>query len=113
MRFLQKTFKSRSTARRHRIAIIRTVRNNERGNVSNIDTEVGTYWASVTPISETLRIQYQSQSVAATHSITIDGRADVRETDKIKFGNRDFEILTIKQVDESDRDKIIITREIR
>jgi len=113
MRFLQKQFKSRSTARRHRIVIIRSVRKNECGYVSDVETEIGSYWASVTPISESLRIQYQSQSVQATHSITIDGKTDVLETDKIKFGNREFEILTIKQVDENDRDKVIITQEIR
>jgi hypothetical protein len=53
-------------------------------------------------------------NVRATHSITVDGRTDVQEKDKIKFGKeRVFEILTIKQVDENDRDKVIITEEIR
>jgi SPP1 family predicted phage head-tail adaptor len=111
---LSKSFKSRATARRHRISIIRTVRTNERGVVKAVDEVVGTYWASVTPLTETLRIQYQTMNVRATHSITLDGRIDVQEKDKIKFGkDRIFEILTIKQVDENDRDMVIITEEIR
>lgn len=113
MQFLSQKFKSRSTARRHRIAVIRTIRTNDRGYVNDAETEIGTFWASVTPISEQLRIQYETMNVRATHSITVDGRTDVQETDKIKFGHREFEILTIKQVDENDRDKIIITEEIR
>jgi len=113
MKFLQKQFQSRATGRRYVISVIRPVRTNERGFVETVETEVGKFWASVTPISEQLRLQFQSQSVQATHSITVDGRADILESDKIKFGERLFDIQTIKQVDELDRDKIIITSEIR
>jgi len=110
---LPRQFKTRSTARRYRVTIVRTTRENERGYVADVVKPVATVWASVLPVSEQLRIQYQSQSVVATHIITVDGRTNVLETDKIKFGTREFEILTIKQVDENDRDKIIVTSEVR
>lgn len=113
MKFLQNNFKSRSTARRHKIEVWRIIRTNERGYVADKDTKAATVWASVEPISERLRVQYQSISVNASHSITVGGNVDINEKDKIKFGNRTFDILTIKQVDEQDRDKIIITQEIR
>jgi len=113
MKFLQKQYKSRASSRRHVITVLRDTKKNEHGYLVTLANIIGSYWASVTPISETLRLQFQSQSVQATHSITVDGRVDVLESDKIKFGNRIFDILTIKQVDENDRDKIIITSEIR
>jgi hypothetical protein len=52
-------------------------------------------------------------NVKATHAIGLDGRVMVEEKDKIKFGDRVFEILTIKRVDELDRDQVLITEEIR
>jgi len=113
MKFLQSNYKSRPSARRHRIEIWRVVRDNERGFVKDKSTKIAEVWASVEPISERLRVQYQSVSVAASHSITVDGSIDVKEIDKIKFGNREFDILTVKQVDEVKRDKIIISQEIR
>jgi len=115
MRFLQQNFKSRSTARRHRISVIRTVRTNERGFVKDEAKVIGTYWASVTPLTESLRIQFETMKVTATHSISMDSKVDVKETDKLKLDNtgREFEILTIKRVDEGNRDLVIITEEIR
>ncbi|MDR2592999.1 MAG: phage head closure protein [Chitinispirillales bacterium] len=106
-------YKSRSTNRRHRITVVRTTRTNDRGVVKTVDEEVGTYWSSVTPLTEQLRIQYQTMNVKATHAIGLDGRVMVEEKDKIKFGDRVFEILTIKRVDELDRDQVLITEEIR
>jgi len=113
MKFLQNNFKSRSSARRHRIEIWRVIRTNDRGYVEDKSQRIATVWASVEPISERLRVQYQTVSVAASHSITVDGSVAVLEADKIKFGERWFDILTVKQVDEGKRDKIIITQEIR
>jgi len=113
MRFLQKDYKSRSTARKFRITIVRTDRQNERGYTKDTNTEIGTYWASIFPLSETLRLQFSTTNVLATHSISLDGRVKVDEKDKIKFGDRIFEILTIKRVDELGRDQVLITQEIR
>jgi head-tail adaptor len=114
MQFLAQKFKSRSTARRHRISVIRTVRTNERGFVKDEAKVIGTYWASVTPLTEALRIQFETMKVTATHSISMDSNVDVKETDKLKLGSgREFDILTIKRVDEGNRDLVIITEEIR
>jgi SPP1 family predicted phage head-tail adaptor len=108
-----RVFKTNATNRKHRIAVIRTTRTNDRGVVKAVDEEIGTYWASVTPLTEQLRIQYQTMNVKATHAIGLDGSVKVEEKDKIKFGARFFDVLTIKRVDEVDRDLVIITEEIR
>jgi head-tail adaptor len=113
MKFLQNNYKSRSTSRRHKIEIWRKVRVNDRGYTDGKDTKIAEVWASVLPVSEELRVKYQGVSVAASHSLSIDGGVDVLETDKIKFGNRFFDVMIIKQVGEESRDKIIITQEIR
>jgi len=111
MKFIQN--KSRSTSRRHRIEIWRIVRTNDRGYTDGKDTKIAEVWASVFPVSEELRVKYQGVSVLASHSISVDGGVDILETDKIKLGNRFFDIQTIKEVNESSRDKIIVTQEIR
>ena len=113
MKFIQPQFKTRATSRRHRIEIWRIVRTNDRGYTSDTNTKIAEVWASVLPISEELRVKYQSVSVKASHSISVSGDVDVTEKDKIKFGQRNFEILTVKEVSEESRDKIIITQEIR
>ena len=106
-------YKTRPSAREHRITVMREQSVNESGSNVVKPVPVGNYWASVAPLSERMRTQYQSISVAATHTITVGGKIDVKESDKIKFNGRDFDILTIKDADENRRDKVIITQEIR
>jgi len=114
MRFLQKDMVTRATSRRHVITIIRISRENVSGDVEVREDIVTKCWASVKPLSEAQRVKYQGISVMASHTISIDGAIDVREdTDLILFEGRRFEILTIRNVDEINRDKIIITQEIR
>ena len=113
MSYLSRGERSRSTDRRQKVMILRVVNANEDGYNAAQEKKLGPYWASVNPVSERLRVQYQSISVSASHAITIDGRIDVQESDKILFGERSFDILTIKNVDENYRDKVIITQEIR
>jgi len=108
-----RVFKTNATERKHRITVIRTTRTNDRGVVKAVNDEIGTYWASVKNLTEASRIMYQTSNVRATHVVSMDGRVDVQEADKLKLGARIFEILTIKQVDETDKEKVIITEEIR
>ena len=113
MKFWQKESKSRSTERRHFITIERIRTENENGyTVEKKDTSQYV-WASVETLSEKQRLDYQNISVAATHRIVVNGYVDVNESDVIKFNNREFEILTIRDVDERGIDKMIITKEIR
>jgi len=106
-------YKSRPSARKHKIILLRDEKKNESGFIKTETKEHGPYWASVVPLSERLRTQYQSISVSATHTVTISGCITIYENDKIKFKNRILDILTIKDPDENGRDKIIITQEIR
>jgi head-tail adaptor len=60
-----------------------------------------------------MRTQYHTISVLASHTITVSGSVDVKESDRIKFKDRNFEIMTIKDPEENGRDKLIITMETR
>jgi SPP1 family predicted phage head-tail adaptor len=106
-------YKTRPTARKHRIKILRVETVNESGFVSVKEVIRGEYWASVIPLSERLKTQYQTISVAATHTITVGGDVEVREKDVVDFKGRRFDVLTIKDPDENGRDKLIITQELR
>jgi SPP1 family predicted phage head-tail adaptor len=105
--------KSRSTERRHHIKVIRTVRSRDSGGftISTI-TPSAPYWASVEPLSEKSRLDFQNVSVEASHRIVVDAAVVVEEGDKIEFNGREFLIKTIRRDSESRRDKILITEEI-
>ncbi|GBU21077.1 hypothetical protein R80B4_00966 [Fibrobacteres bacterium R8-0-B4] len=112
--FPRKERKGRATERKRRITVLRVTRERTEGGFAEpSETRNGPYWASVEPISESLRVKYQSVSVNASHSVTVDGAADVIEGDVIEFAGRRFDVLTVRRVDEGRRDKIIITQEIR
>lgn len=106
-------YKTRPTARKHRIHVLRVETQNVGGFIDKRETVAGEYWASVAPLSERMRTQYQTVSVLATHTITVGGDVDVREKDVILFKGRRFDIMTIKDPDESGRDKLIVTQELR
>ena len=76
-------------------------------------TTQGPYWASIDPISERQRHEYQVINTECTHFVRCDARLDIRETDEISFKGRNFEILTIVDLHEYERDKLITTKEIR
>jgi SPP1 family predicted phage head-tail adaptor len=106
-------YKTRASARKHRIKILRSQQVNESGYTVDKWVTKRECWASVKPLSATMRDKYQTISVAASHKITISGAIDVLESDKIQFGARRFDIKTVEKPDENSRDKVIITQEIR
>jgi len=106
-------YKSRASARKHRVKILRKQSIREGVHVVEVWEPIKECWASVMPLSERMRTQYQAISVVASHSITVAGSLDIMESDKIEFGSRRFDILTIRDAAENKRDKVIITQEIR
>jgi len=106
-------YKTRASARKHRIELLRKRQKREGINVVEVWEPVRECWASVKPLSATMRDKYQSISVMASHTITINGAIEVLESDKIQFGNSRFDIRTVERPDETRRDKVIITQEIR
>jgi SPP1 family predicted phage head-tail adaptor len=114
MLFWKRDNKGRSTERRQRITVLRVARERAAGGFTEKSTTpTGPYWASVEPLTESQRVKFQAVSVDATHRITLDGAIEVDEGDRIEFEGRQFEVMTVRRVDEGNRDKVIITQEIR
>jgi SPP1 family predicted phage head-tail adaptor len=114
MPFNRETKKSRSTNRRHLITVQRITRTtNVDGDAVVAKSTIGPYWASVDPMNERQRVDYQTIGTECTHYIRCNGKLDIRETDNILFDGRVFEILTIVNLHEVDRDKLITTKELR
>jgi head-tail adaptor len=103
----------RSTENRYRIKVLRIETRNVGGFVETTGTVIGEHWAGVTELSETLRTQYKTISVLATHAIVVGWKTDVKESDFILFNDRPFEIQTIKEMVDNGRYKLIITQEVR
>ena len=114
MNFERQRRKSRSTNRVHRITVRRITRTTTADGDSIPEVKIiGSYWASVDPIREEQRREYQTIGTECTHFIRCDAKIDIKETDEIIFKNRKFEILTIIDLHEMGRDKLITSKEIR
>lgn len=81
------------------------------GGFTDIWETTITTWASISPISAKQRDYYNSLSTEITHIIKIRGDVDCRDTYKIKYDNREFEILTVENIQERDLLKIITCKE--
>jgi len=70
-------------------------------------------WASVDPIQARQRQEYASVSVEATHLVRVRGDQTVSEENRIRFGTRYLEILTVENIQERGIVKVITCRELR
>ena len=114
MNFNRLPMKSRSSNRRHRITVERLTRVQDSDGYLVTEKEtLGPYWASVNPVSEKQRTEYQGIGTECTHIVRCDAKLDILETDQIIFKNRVFEILTAINIHEIERDAVITTKEIR
>jgi SPP1 family predicted phage head-tail adaptor len=75
-------------------------------------TPSGPYWASVEPLTEKSRLDFQNVSVSATHRVVIDGAVEADAGDKVGLDGREFLIKTVRREGERRRDKILLTEEI-
>jgi len=108
--------KSPATNRRHLVWIERrTLTRDGEGGYTEAWARVGgsQIWASVSPIKAVQRLDYQSVEVDATHLLTFGGYDDVEENDRVSFGTRTFEILTIENIQERDFLKVCTCKEMR
>lgn len=106
--------KSLSTRKRYPIWIQekQTVPNGE-GGFAESWIDKNQVWAAVDPIQARQVFQYRSIDVEATHLIRVDGYTEILEQNRIKFGDRFFEILTIENIQEADFEKVITCKEVR
>jgi len=106
--------KGRATERRFPIKILRTTRVKDDGGFTAASvTPCGPYWASVEPLAEKQRVLFQSESVEATHRVTVDGSVDVEEGDTIELNKLALSVMTVRREGERRVDKIIMAQEIR
>ena len=70
-------------------------------------------WASVSPIQARQRFEYESVNVHATHLLRIRGAVTVTEKNRVRFGSRYFEILTVENIRERSIVQVLTCKEIR
>jgi SPP1 family predicted phage head-tail adaptor len=106
--------KTLATEMRHRI-IIQTLTSVADGEGGFVDTWVSTQsvWAAVIPMRAQQRFDYASVNVDATHVINIRGEIPITEKQRLKFGARIFEILTVEDYQELGVFKYIVCNEKR
>ena len=75
----------------------------------------GTYatvWAAVEPLQGRELEIARAIAAETTHKVTIRHRDDVAQTDRVGFGNRMFEIISIIDPQERNRMLILICKEV-
>lgn len=99
MKYDRERFKSLCSELRHRITVKRVARtkDGEGGYTSSLVTR-GAYWAAVYPISESQVWEKRTINVDATHIVVVRGEADLRENDRVIFGAKNLEVLTVADV---------------
>jgi SPP1 family predicted phage head-tail adaptor len=107
--------KTDSTEFRHRVAIqTRGLTGSGLTGFAETYTTARTVWASVNPIKAAQQFDYRSVGVDATHVIKINGRTTINEkTDRLLYGTRTFEILTVENIQERGIVKIVTCKELR
>ena len=99
---------------RHYVEIQQATRTNDgEGGVSITWATTVTVAASIDPIRAVQQFNYKSVNVDATHLIKIRGEITVSEKNRILWGTRVFEILTIENINENGILKVITTKEAR
>lgn len=99
---------------RHRVSIQakEEALDSENEHVETWNT-VDSVWASVDPIKAVQQFENRSVGVDATHLIKVRGSTVVTELNQIQFGTRNFEILTIENIQERGVLKVITCKEVR
>jgi SPP1 family predicted phage head-tail adaptor len=108
--------KSLATRARHQVNIQSRVQvpDNEGGFVDGwTNTTSSPVWAEIAPIQARQRLDYKTIGVDATHLIRIDGLLEITEQHRIVFGDRNFEVLTVENLQEADNEKVVTCLERR
>lgn len=70
-------------------------------------------WAAVCPLQAWQLTNYKSVNVEASHMIKIRGSVTINESDRILFGAREFEVLTVEDIQERGVMKVCLCKERR
>ena len=99
---------------RHRVTIqTRSQSVNEYGEPSNSWSELDQVWAAIEPISGDERVEMQSSARQGhtSHRVTVRYLANVDATDRVLFGSRVLEIVSVLNFDEKDEFLTLLCRE--
>lgn len=77
------------------------------------NTTAAPIWAEITPIQARQRLQYKTVGVDATHLVRMDGLISVTEQNRIVYGTRTFEVLTVEDLQERAVEQVITCLERR
>jgi SPP1 family predicted phage head-tail adaptor len=78
-----------------------------------VNTTVEPHAMAIMPLSAKQIFEYRSLNVEATHFIKIRGEVEVNELNQILYGSREFEILTVEDIQERGIVKWITSKERR
>lgn len=99
---------------RHRVTIqTRSQSVNEYGEPSNSWSELDQVWAAIEPINGDERVEMQSSARQGhtSHRVTVRYLANVDATDRVLFGSRVLEIVSVLNFDEKDEFLTLLCRE--
>jgi|WetSurMetagenome_2_1015567.scaffolds.fasta_scaffold51913_4 SPP1 family predicted phage head-tail adaptor len=107
--------KSEATEMRHFIYIqtVGTTTDGEGGEIENWSDSGSGCFAAIFLIRAQQVFVFRSVNVDATHFIKIRGEITVSELNRIRFGTRYFEILTVENIQERGIVTWITTKEMR
>ena len=81
------------------------------GAVKRSWSTYATVWAEVRPAQGGERFTAQRVTAETTHTVRIRWRSGVTTADRVKFGARVFEIESILNPDERDRELVLLCKE--
>jgi SPP1 family predicted phage head-tail adaptor len=115
MSFEREPRKSQASEAQHYITIqIRMDTTDEEGGFTSAWEDVQVVSASILPIQARQQFEYKSINVDASHLIRIRGLVAVSETiNRILWGSRIFEILTVENIQERSYIKVLTCLEKR
>lgn len=109
---IRKGKKSLATEARHRISFqtFAAVADGE-GGFTNSWTTSQTVWAAIYPIKASQLFEYNTVNEEITHIIKLRGYINTNATQRVLFGTRIFEILTLENIQERDFVQVLACKE--
>jgi len=110
--YLREAQKTLASNMRHRISFQTEVATpDDEGGFEKTWVTSTTVWASISPVLAIKQAEFKSMGVDATHRIKIRGSIPVSEKQRILYGTRIFEILTVENIQETNVESVITCRE--
>lgn len=98
---------------RDRVTLLRRItgNKNELGETVPTDQPIGTYWASVHPLSSKELLQNAQNSLEITHKVRMRWNPEIKHSDTLLFRGRRLNIVDITDVLEQRRELAITANE--